>query len=87
MFHRFRDWYPRTGPSQERLAPSQSRVAFTCFAVARDERGTVMVEYAIVLTLVSLALMTGMGIVENATANALAYVQTELMHYALRDNT
>ena len=52
-----------------------------------DESGNVLVEYALVLSLLSLAFMGGMLAVETATSTALNTVQTELLNYGLRNGS
>ncbi len=51
----------------------------------RDEHGSVMVEYALVLSLLSFAFMGGMVAVGIATSAALTNTQTELTQYGLRN--
>jgi Flp pilus assembly pilin Flp len=50
-----------------------------------DEHGAVLVEYALVLALLSLAFMGGMSAIEVATSAAYTYVTGELLDYAERN--
>lgn len=51
----------------------------------RDESGSVMVEYGLVLALLSFAFMGGMYLLESMTSSSLIFVQTELTNYGLRN--
>ncbi len=53
--------------------------------LVRDEAGTVMVEYALVLSLLSFAFIGGMFSIESATSSVLGKVQYEVLQYALRN--
>jgi Flp pilus assembly pilin Flp len=53
---------------------------------ARDESGTVLVEYALVLALLSFALIGGMTFMENRCFVTLSNFQNELTNYSLRNN-
>jgi Flp pilus assembly pilin Flp len=50
-----------------------------------DESGTVMVEYALVLGLLSLAFIAGMFAIEGATNSTFSNLQNKLIDYGLRD--
>jgi Flp pilus assembly pilin Flp len=50
-----------------------------------NESGTVLVEYALVLALLSFAFLGGMKVVGLATSAASTNVTGELLHYAERD--
>ncbi len=50
--------------------------------VAHDDRGAVLVEYALVLSLLSFAFVGGMKLVEQASSTALLYLQAQLQNYA-----
>jgi Flp pilus assembly pilin Flp len=50
----------------------------------RDQSGTVMVEYALILALLALAFISGLKAVEGAASTALSNVQTNLNTYDLR---
>jgi Flp pilus assembly pilin Flp len=50
----------------------------------RDEQGAVMVEYALVLALLSLAVVSGMKAIETAAATTLNSTSSELTQYGLR---
>ncbi len=56
-------------------------------AVSRDEGGAVLVEYALLLALFTIACIVSASAIEHATFNALYHEQTELMSYALRNGT
>jgi Flp pilus assembly pilin Flp len=47
-----------------------------------DDSGAVLVEYALVLALLSFAFVGGMELVEQATFSALVYFENELHSYA-----
>jgi Flp pilus assembly pilin Flp len=51
----------------------------------RDESGSVMVEYGLVLALLSFAFMGGMFFIERTTSSSLNFVQGELLNYGLRN--
>jgi Flp pilus assembly pilin Flp len=51
----------------------------------RDESGAVLVEYALVLALLSFVFMGGMYAVEKATSISLGNAQNELTNYGLRN--
>jgi Flp pilus assembly pilin Flp len=51
----------------------------------RDENGSVMVEYGLVLALLSFAFMGGMFVIESTTSTSLSYLQNELLSYGLRN--
>jgi Flp pilus assembly pilin Flp len=53
----------------------------------RDESGSVMVEYALVLSLLSLAFISGMRFIDYQVSAALSFVQGELIYYALRNGS
>lgn len=50
-----------------------------------DESGNVLVEYALVLSLLSFAFMGGVYAIESTTSTILTNVQTELLNYGLRN--
>jgi len=52
-----------------------------------DESGTVMVEYALVLSLLSLGFIAGMFTIEQATNSTLLKLQSELIDYGLRNGS
>jgi len=49
-----------------------------------DQRGTVMVEYALILALLALAFISGLKAVEGAASAALQQLQTNFGTYDLR---
>jgi Flp pilus assembly pilin Flp len=51
----------------------------------RDEAGSVMVEYALVLSLLSLAFIGGMFYIDFTTSQTLGNLETATLHYGLRD--
>jgi Flp pilus assembly pilin Flp len=51
-----------------------------------DEDGSVMVEYGLVLALLSFAFMGGMAAVTGATHAAQLNLQSQLLSYGLRTN-
>lgn len=51
----------------------------------RNDSGAVLVEYALVLALLSLAFMSGMAALEHAISAAYTYVTSELLNYAERN--
>lgn len=50
-----------------------------------DESGSVMVEYALVLALLSVAFIAGLFTVEATTDSVFTTMQREMIHYGLRD--
>jgi Flp pilus assembly pilin Flp len=50
----------------------------------RDERGAVLVEYALVLALLSVGFISGMEAIETAAATTLNNASAELTQYGLR---
>ncbi len=52
-----------------------------------DENGAVLVEYALVLALLSFGFIAGMYVIDGATATALTNVQAELLNYGLRNGS
>jgi Flp pilus assembly pilin Flp len=50
-----------------------------------DESGSVMVEYALVLALLSVAFIAGLFTVEATTDSVFTNMQQEMIHYGLRD--
>lgn len=55
--------------------------------ILRDESGAVLVEYALVLALLSFAFIGGMIFIESTVSNTLFYVQQEFQNYGLRNNS
>jgi Flp pilus assembly pilin Flp len=49
-----------------------------------DEAGAVLVEYALVLALLSLAFIAGFKGIEAATSTALSSLQNNLLQYGMR---
>ena len=52
-------------------------------ALVRDEQGNVLVEYALVLSLLSVGFIAGMLAIEKAANTALTTVQTQLETFQL----
>jgi Flp pilus assembly pilin Flp len=53
--------------------------------ILRSEEGNVLVEYALVLSLLSFAFIAGMLAIETAASSALTNVQSELLNFQLQN--
>jgi Flp pilus assembly pilin Flp len=55
--------------------------------LVRSDSGAVLVEYALVIALLSIGMLGGMRAIEYATLTAYNYVTSELMNYAERNGS
>jgi Flp pilus assembly pilin Flp len=68
-----------------RVVPSELGHAIK--AVCLDTNGNTLVEYAMVMSLLSVAMLSGMSAIGTAAASALSNVESELLNYGIRNNS